>query len=1042
LYCFFSVSIPQVDGYIISLQDNPESPPSLHDLTAACFNRHGLSGEKDDLDKLILRLNEESSRPLVEPGLDRHQTLLDLSFTRIHRFKKFGELGDVNTLIEHLRNLRGCSLEAYNVPHHLITTSLVDMLAARVKANVGDALDDINEMVILCRGFASGISPGYLTSSLQALTGAVLDAYSRSKQIQGLDQAVECLREALKTYLPGSHQVRVSFDLANLLAVHFLVHHVDNNYEEAKVLLGPLTASPSPGHPPCSYRHQALALKAALGHARSIVNPNHGNIEGSTPGCRSFLDNCSLFGNPLHPVIMELLAKHAEKRPKQFQPPQGTQMARLNVAHLPLFLQLYPLGEGGNESDIVKAVPSLTVVETNIKCLRPLCSSTLLGTELQRRPLDELVHCYDTKISLTHDITDIEEGIRYRRILLNVTRSSDPSRFLQLSILGSHLFMAYSHTGRVEVLNESITLHHEVLGLESARLIHFDIIHRLIRSLYTRWQLFRSKSDLNEIMKSFASGVNNTFTTTPSRFELACHWVDTARTSRHDSLPTAYEHAMSLMQISLVFTPTLPTRYSRLVETHDLYDKTPLNFASYQIRVGQLKRAIEVLEQGRTLLWSEIHGLRTSIDRLREADPDLVKEFTAINQELGILSTSVLSNGSVGIGNRASRDELIGPLSRLIERQHELLMRRDALTSRIDNFLPLSFDTLCSAALHGPIIFINHCKWRSDIIIVLHNSPPSHIPTSYDFFDRASRLKHKLLNTREKYGLDSGNHEDALSFVLAELYDFVGRPVIRRLNNLGIPEQSRVWWCPTSVFGYLPLHAMGPIPSDDGDLRYFSDLYISSYTPTLSALITSREPDTRTYSLPTLPAVRVGPFRPEAWADIPLIRGLDLQSTRLSSRNVPLTAVLDSLQRHRFTHDAYHGTLKIPKQIDAAVLSYNRECLNLLEIMRSRHSAGGFAFLPASHIAELTDGSISEEALYIPAALQYSGYRSVIGTMWRMVNKDERDLAKDVYRSMFSGKDRGEPYYERSAWALQHAVQQMRCNLPLVRWVNYVHYGA
>jgi len=93
-------------------------------------------------------------------------------------------------------------------------------------------------------------------------------------------------------------------------------------------------------------------------------------------------------------------------------------------------------------------------------------------------------------------------------------------------------------------------------------------------------------------------------------------------------------------------------------------------------------------------------------------------------------------------------------------------------------------------------------------------------------------------------------------------------------------------------------------------------------------------------------------------------------------------------------------------------------------------------------MAELTDGNIPDEALHIYAAFQYSGCRSVIGTMWGMVNKDGRDLAKDVYRSMFSGKDRGEPYYERSARALQHAVQQMRCNLPLVRWVNYVHCGA
>ena len=258
--------------------------------------------------------------PLVESDLYGHQTLLNLTLSRIHRFKKFRELGDVNPITEH-----GHLLEAYNVPHQAVPTSMLDMLATRVKANVGDALEDINEMVILCRGFGSGTSPCYLTSSLQALTAAVLDAYSHGKQIQGLDQAIECFGESLKTCPPGSHQVRVSFDLADLLAVRFLVlsRDVDANYEEAKVLLKPLTCSPSPGHPPRSYRHQASGLEVALGHSRSIVNPNHGNIKVSIPHCRSFLDHCPLSGNPPHPIITDL------------QPLQGAKLAHSNVGNLP-----------------------------------------------------------------------------------------------------------------------------------------------------------------------------------------------------------------------------------------------------------------------------------------------------------------------------------------------------------------------------------------------------------------------------------------------------------------------------------------------------------------------------------------------------------------------------------------------------------------------------------------------------------------------------------------------------------------------------------
>jgi hypothetical protein len=247
-------------------------------------------------------------------------------------------------------------------------------------------------------------------------------------------------------------------------------------------------------------------------------------------------------------------------------------------------------------------------------------------------------------------------------------------------------------------------------------------------------------------------------------------------------------------------------------------------------------------------------------------------------------------------------NKLTGQLSDHVKRQQELLKGRNALISQIrvqpglKNFsLPLPFDTLRSAASDGPVIMINYCKWRSDIIIVFHDSPPSHIPTPYDFFDRANCLKDNLLNTRENYGLDSEHYENALSDVLKGLYELIGRSVIVRLNRLGIAEQSRVWWCPTSVFECLPLHAMGPIPSDDsdGDLRYFSDVYVSSYTSTLSALIASRGPDTQALPLLALRVSQPNPSLPGGWPDAEVIYDLDLQPS------LPSTPVRHFLGRIR-----------------------------------------------------------------------------------------------------------------------------------------------
>ena len=120
--------------------------------------------------------------------------------------------------------------------------------------------------------------------------------------------------------------------------------------------------------------------------------------------------------------------------------------------------------------------------------------------------------------------------------------------------------------------------------------------------------------------------------------------------------------------------------------------------------------------------------------------------------------------------------------------------------------------------------------------------------------------------------------------------------------------------------------------------------------------------------------------------------------------------------------------------------------LTLLEIVRSHLPAAEFAFLSACHTAELTEGSSADEGLHLAAAMQYCGFRSVVGTMWAMANEDGPDVAKYFYQSIFPKSEQGEPvaYYKRSAGALRGAVKKLRRKrgITLERWVNFVHYGA
>jgi len=180
--------------------------------------------------------------------------------------------------------------------------------------------------------------------------------------------------------------------------------------------------------------------------------------------------------------------------------------------------------------------------------------------------------------------------------------------------------------------------------------------------------------------------------------------------------------------------------------------------------------------------------------------------------------------------------------------------------------------------------------------------------------------------------------------------------------------------------------------------------------------------------------------------EIQVVQALDTEVTSLISEAATPAAVIDGFHQHRFVHFACHGTLEAGKPFDAGFELYGEERLTLLEIVRSHLPTAEFAFLSACHTAEVTEGSIDDEGLHLAAAVQYCGFRSVVGTMWAMVDEDGRDLAKHFYKALFSNSIREQeiPYHERSAEALRDAVRrlQRKRRITLERWVNFVHYGA
>ena len=428
-----------------------------------------------------------------------------------------------------------------------------------------------------------------------------------------------------------------------------------------------------------------------------------------------------------------------------------------------------------------------------------------------------------------------------------------------------------------------------------------------------------------------------------------------------------------------------------------------------------------------------------------EPNSNLLPELQELELHPEIHDASMNFSSFIGTREREGRPvELLVPPSP----EHDRPLSEIRSPPGLQAFLMApSFDALHSTVERGPVIVIGHSAWRSDIIILLHGSPPSLVPTADNFYERAKHLRARLLHARH-HGLGSDDYEDALSSVLESLYDLVGRPVIQRLRDLNIPEQSRIWFCPTSVFYSLPLHAMGPIRSNGSVKLYLSDLYIPSYTPTLNALIELPKLRTQPPGQPTmLLVIKLDKTNREIRKEMRFIKSVVEVTTKflIGDKATP-RAILKNLKKRQLVHISSDESSKTENLLTFFKL-YEGTHLALLDIVRSGLPTAEFAFLSGCHIAKLTNKSTADEELHLAGIVQYCGFRSVVGTMWSMADKDGSDVAKNFYSSMFSlslSRWQGLPYHERAAEALRDAVNVLRSErgMTLERWANFVHYGA
>lgn len=150
-----------------------------------------------------------------------------------------------------------------------------------------------------------------------------------------------------------------------------------------------------------------------------------------------------------------------------------------------------------------------------------------------------------------------------------------------------------------------------------------------------------------------------------------------------------------------------------------------------------------------------------------------------------------------------------------------------------------SVGDLRQAAAPGPLVFLNVSRYRSDALIVTADGirPPVRLDKVSPSIV-AGQVADLISAVEAAANADTFRPaQEALAQVLEWLWETTAAPVLSELGYARKPaaERPHLWWAPTGLLSYLPVHAA----AQDGSGAL--DRVISSYTPTAYALVESRK---------------------------------------------------------------------------------------------------------------------------------------------------------------------------------------------------------
>ncbi|KAI0027844.1 CHAT domain-containing protein, partial [Vararia minispora EC-137] len=1035
--------------------DHPDRPGRLSNLGRALQTRFDRLGGLDDLEEAIVIKRQAVG---LTPDGHPHKAgrLNTLGNALEARFDRFGSLDDLEEAIVVKR--QAVNLTPDNDPD---MPGRLSNLGNALNARFG-GLEDLEEAIMVKRQ-AVDLAPSShpdKPACLSNLGNALRTRFDRLGGLDDLQEAIAAWRQAVDL-TTDSHPDRLKFlnSIGNALKTRFDRLGTLDDLEEA-IIVGRQVVNLTPDNHPFKPRR--------LGNLGLALETRFDRLGGL---------------NDLEEAIVA--KRHAFNLTPDGHPDKPKQFNNLGIALRTRFERL------GGPDDLEEAI----VAQRQAVKLTPDSHSDKPGR------LNNLGFALTTRFGCFRSFDDLEEAIVVKRRAVVLTPDSHPHKPVYLDNLGSVLAIRFNHLGDLDDLKDAITVKRQAVDLapdgdpsKSGRLNNLGIV------IQTRFGQTCNLEDLQLARNVFTLAADQETAPPAQRLRAVKHCLDVCRLQIQSGHATSsdlmiiFNRAFSLIPQVAWLGTSITQRYATLSSIGSIVNDA----VSVAIQTGNLSRAVEWLEEGRSVVWGQLLQLRSPVDSLRTHHPDLADNLQSLSRDLedssndtrsgnihDLLSIVDLNESVYSVSDAALRDQVSVRIK--LAQDYQNLLRRIREQDGFKNFLmPRTFAELIPPQrTDGPVVIINVHSFRCDALVVYGSAELIiHIPLSNLTFELVEdmclrfTLSLKEAGVRERERVDdevadsdpqSPNRRGAISpsrapkryagslilDVLKDLWTFVVQPVLERIEiklaDSIIADLPHVTWCPTGPLAFLPIHAAGiygrrGMPDDE--MKLF-DIVVSSYTPTLSALL--RPPHGLVDGWPSVKALVVSQPKTPGMSMLPGVasevarirKHLDGQVVHFDDKDATIEAVFRAMNEDRcqIIHLACHGLQNTEDPTESAFALHDGK-LTLSRLMSSSVRNAEFAFLSACQTST-GDEKLPEEAVHLAAGMLAMGFKSVIGTMWSIGDQDAPIVADEVYRELKVGYVPGGGGL-RTAYALHEAVKVLREKVGesnIVRWAPYVHFG-